>query len=259
MDNILKIAIKSRIIDIVKGKYIIPKSKTTLNYLETSFKQKLTKTRILGTVVTKYISNNTNKAFAIFNIDDSTETISCRLWNNLELINDIELGDIVDVMGLIREYNGDIYIVPDFIKKIEDHNLETLRRLEIIKYLKDLGYNTSTSTSKFTKTQKSEDMQKTENIQKTEKIPKSVKTSVKTEKIQTKEQVVQNPIEKKPNTKDPLLLRESIIKQIKELDKGNGADIEDVIEIDNSAEEMLNELLNEGTGFEPKMGKVKLL
>jgi len=74
-----------------------------------------------------------------FMIDDGTGGLRVRVFENPEQYP-VELGDIVEVAGYIREYNGRIYVIPDFVRKI-DPNTELLRRLEALKVLEELKKN----------------------------------------------------------------------------------------------------------------------
>ncbi|MCK5854229.1 MAG: hypothetical protein KAG56_03340, partial [Sulfurovaceae bacterium] len=70
---------------------------------------------------------------------------------------------------------------------------------------------------------------------------------IKEEKISVEEEIIKNNI-------DP----EEVIKQIKILDKGDGADYEDVLNKVKD-EKMIQMLLEDGEIFEIKPGKLKLL
>ncbi|MCD6221588.1 hypothetical protein J7K25_05475, partial [bacterium] len=97
-------------------------------------------------VIDKFVSEDGN--YATLTLDDTTDTISCKIFMNsnfsdnisrqnlidLETLENIEKGDLIDVIGKIREYNEERYIQPEIIVKIEDPNFEVLRKLEIEKY-----------------------------------------------------------------------------------------------------------------------------
>ena len=138
------------------------------------------------------------------------------------------------MIGLIREYNDEIYLVPDMIKKIDDFNCETLRRLEIVESLINLKIKkpTSPKTNSGPLTDTKEPMEK----------PKRPSKEDNTD-----------------HNKNPLKVREIVVNAIEKLDEGNGADIEEIVRLDNSAEDILKDLLNEGTCYEPRIGRVKLL
>jgi len=115
------------------------------NYIEVNG-MKISRVRILATVIDKFVSEDGN--YATLTLDDTTDTIRCKIFMNsnfsdnisrqnlidLEAINNIEKGDLIDVIGKIREYNEERYIQPEIIVKIEDPNFEVLRKLEIEKY-----------------------------------------------------------------------------------------------------------------------------
>jgi hypothetical protein len=44
----------------------------------------------------------------------------------------------VDLIGKVREYNAEIYIMPEIVRKITDPNTELLRRLELLAKSKNL-------------------------------------------------------------------------------------------------------------------------
>lgn len=69
-------------------------------------------------------------------VDDGTGSLRVRVFDDPSK-HQVELGDIIEAAGYIREYNGRIYIVPDFMKKI-DPNTELLRRLEALNVLEQL-------------------------------------------------------------------------------------------------------------------------
>ncbi|RLJ01347.1 MAG: hypothetical protein DRP10_04275 [Candidatus Aenigmatarchaeota archaeon] len=115
------------------------------NYIEVNG-MKISRVRVLATVIDKFVSEDGN--YATLTLDDTTDTIRCKIFMNsnfsdnlsrqnlidLETINNIEKGDLIDVIGKIKEYNEERYIQPEIIVKIEDPNFEVLRKLEIEKY-----------------------------------------------------------------------------------------------------------------------------
>lgn len=100
------------------------------NYVKTE-EVELSRVRVLGTVIDKFISEDGN--YGTITLDDTTDTIRCKVFKDLTILEDVEKGDLVDVIGKIREYNEERYIQPESIAKIEDPNFEVLRKLEIEK------------------------------------------------------------------------------------------------------------------------------
>ena len=90
----------------------------------------------MGTVVSKFVSEDEN--FASITIDDSTDTIRAKTFKTVKPLDVIRIGDIVDLIGKVREYNAEIYIMPEIVRKIIDPNIEILRRLELLAKSKKL-------------------------------------------------------------------------------------------------------------------------
>ncbi len=124
---------KVKIQDITSGKWV-KKEGMEPSYIETNYGDQLSRVRIMGTVVSKFVSEDEN--FASITIDDASDTIRAKTFKTTKPINNVEVGDIVDVVGKIREYNEEIYIIPEIVTKITDPNMELLRRLEIAEDMK---------------------------------------------------------------------------------------------------------------------------
>ncbi|MEM2250817.1 MAG: OB-fold nucleic acid binding domain-containing protein [Candidatus Hadarchaeales archaeon] len=92
---------------------------------------KIKRARLLGTVVDKYVK--TDGTYGVINVDDGSGVIRVKVWReDLKMIENIKEGDIVDVIGRIKERDGEVYITPDVIIKVTDPNFEILRELEIL-------------------------------------------------------------------------------------------------------------------------------
>lgn len=90
---------------------------------------KTSRVRVMGTVVDSFkseISDYTN-----FTLDDGTGTIRVKTWKSKSAINNIKVGDIIDVIGLVRFHRGEVYLVPELVIKVEDPNWELVRELEL--------------------------------------------------------------------------------------------------------------------------------
>ncbi len=95
--------------------------------------QPLHKIHILGTVIRKFVGKSQNeKKYAVITIDDGTGTINVKQWVETEVVERAEFGEIVDVMGKPREFQGEIYLSPEIIKHNQTIADELLRRAELI-------------------------------------------------------------------------------------------------------------------------------
>ncbi|NVM04968.1 MAG: hypothetical protein HWN67_21785 [Candidatus Helarchaeota archaeon] len=132
-------AYKLSIIDIIRGKFIKFEDRS---YVITPFGLNINRARIFGIIVDKKIfkqdQNEENidiakKDYGYLIIDDGTETIRIKMWAediDKHKLHDLNIGENLDVIGKVREYNEEIYIMPELIHKISNPNWELLRELE---------------------------------------------------------------------------------------------------------------------------------
>ncbi|KUO39644.1 MAG: hypothetical protein AVW06_03450 [Hadesarchaea archaeon DG-33-1] len=131
MDCMRSIAHKVKIEDLVKGKYV-RSSETEPSHLLTPWDQRILRAHAIATVIDKFISEDQN--YGTLRIDDGSETIRLKAWRqDVQTLADFKVGDLVDVIGRVREYEGEVYLVPDVITRVEDPNWELVRELEILR------------------------------------------------------------------------------------------------------------------------------
>lgn len=122
-------AYKVKVEDLIFGKY--ESSEESGSSLLTPWGVRVKKVRILGTVVGKYMKPD--GTYAALSVDDGSGVIRVKAWReDVEMFKNIQEGDTVDIMGRVRERDGEVYLTPNLIKKVEDPNLELLRELEIL-------------------------------------------------------------------------------------------------------------------------------
>ncbi|MFH1424977.1 MAG: OB-fold nucleic acid binding domain-containing protein [archaeon] len=127
----MELATKIHIKDILDGKFT-PGQGYESGTLKTTDGKEIKKIHILATIVEKFVAED--KGFASITLDDATETIKVKVFKeHVAKIEPRKVGDIIDVMGVLREYEGEVYVMPDFIKIIDDPNWEILRNLELDK------------------------------------------------------------------------------------------------------------------------------
>ena len=122
------VALKVKIAEIMSGRWT-QREGFNANYLLTRTGKRLSRVRSLSTVVAKFISQD--KKFSSITLDDGTETIRAKAFNSF-IFDSIKIGDIIDVIGKLRQYNDELYIVPEIVMPV-DVNWETLRELELRK------------------------------------------------------------------------------------------------------------------------------
>ncbi|MFB6088953.1 MAG: OB-fold nucleic acid binding domain-containing protein, partial [Candidatus Aenigmatarchaeota archaeon] len=126
---------KVMIEDIVNGNYF-QKEGFESNYVLTPMGRKVSRVNLLGTVMKKFINDDGDYGFIV--IDDESETIRAKVFQNTSILEGVEEGQLVKVIGKVREYNDELYLNLEHVKELEDPNWLTLRLLEVYKTEKEL-------------------------------------------------------------------------------------------------------------------------
>ncbi|MFH2028054.1 MAG: hypothetical protein ABIJ08_02870 [Nanoarchaeota archaeon] len=205
-------AFKIRVKDLLDGKYVKSSGEWEPNYIEIDNKH-ISRVNLLGVVVSKEEENMV--------IDDGSGKISIRSFGEVGGTGDINIGDVVLVVGRPREFGNERYIVPEIRKRIEDKRWIYVRRLELNNTIEPAQEPKSNNSSE-------DDM------------------------IEETAEINENDI------KDPV---SKIIKMIKHMDSNDGADVQEVIEKSNinNSEKIIQNLLEMGEIFEIRPGRIKVL
>jgi hypothetical protein len=125
-------AYKLKIEDLVRGEYKRSADGAEPSYLLTPWDDHITRARVMGTVVDKFIRED--KSYGTLRLDDGSGTIRVRAWgDDTSRLDRFNVGDVVDVIGRVREFEGEVYLTPELMFPVEDLNWELVRELEIIK------------------------------------------------------------------------------------------------------------------------------
>ncbi|MCK4555543.1 MAG: OB-fold nucleic acid binding domain-containing protein [Candidatus Aenigmarchaeota archaeon] len=215
------------------------------NFYDSPLSDRLSRVHVFG-VVRETFASEDNK-YAFITLDDTTGIIRCKAFGNTEIVTDIKAGQMVDVIGRIREYNDEMYIMPEIVRVQSDPNIETLRWVEILNVLKEKGIDekatvpsgTSPAVDKKTSAEKQKDSVSEQ------PVPK--------EKAQKKDEPKETPND----------ARAKILEIIRTENNGDGADYPSIVSISGFesgvVDTVLSELLSEGTCYEPRPGKIKVL
>jgi len=151
---------------------------------------------ILGTVVSE-------QQMGQFTIDDGTGKIMIRKFEESQIIPDLEIGQVIMVIGRPREFGNQIYLLPEIIKPLKN----------------------------------------------------KIWIQVRLQELQRASKIIPKDVEQ---PKEILTLKE-VHEIIKELDAGEGVDIEEVLQKlqHEKSEEIVQKLLREGEIFEISPGKLK--
>lgn len=132
-----EIAYKLRIGEILQGSPIIEEQSAGIEeggkrqifkFLELGSRQ-IKRINIAASVVDKFISEG-EKKFATLTLDDASGQIKAKVFGEDTLkFQDINQGDTILLIGLLRSYNNEVYILPEIIRKLDPRYL-LVRRLE---------------------------------------------------------------------------------------------------------------------------------
>ena len=156
-------------------------------------------------------------------------------------------GDLVDVFGKVKEYNGEIYVMPEIIRKI-DPNVETLRLLELEEVYKKQKQDIEKIRALGTK-----DLNELKVALKDQIIDDIIEGIIESgclDEIKT-EEVKEVPV---ASSKDAIL---------KIIEESDGIDYMTIIEKsgldENKVDQAVQELLESGVCGEPSPGVIKKL
>ena len=119
-------AYKFRIGELLKGQPVMDGDR--FGYLDLEGK-KVVRVNIVGNIVEKFESEG-EKKFASITLDDASGQIKARVFGeDVSKLRDFGQGDSVLIIGMLRYFSGELYILPDIIKKKEPEYL-LIRKLE---------------------------------------------------------------------------------------------------------------------------------
>ena len=116
--------------DLRENNFVVTTGEFESNYILLNDK-KISRINVIANVVNKF--QNEDKIYVTITIDDSSAQIRLKTWReDTRILDNINIGDIVLVIGKIKRYNDEVYILPEIVKKVSP-NEELLRKLELIK------------------------------------------------------------------------------------------------------------------------------
>ena len=211
------------------------------NYVILQDSRKVSRINLIAAIV----AITEEPTFKSFIIDDGTAKMSARIFDK-ELFQDIEIGDLVLLIGRPREFGSEIYLVPEIMKKMQDPKWVEHRKLLLSKII---PLKTTNNTTQKEETEVIEvDNTQTDN------------TNTLTSPSQSQEnKEVDEVNEEAPASVAAETSEEDIIETIRKLDKGEGVFIEDLTQTTKNSEKQIKNLLEQGEIFEIKPGRVKVL
>ena len=227
------------------GKYF-QKEGFTPNYLLVPNGRRFSRARMVATVVDSF--TNDDETYGSLTLDDGTDTIQIKFFNDLSLIEDFETGDVVEAVGKVREYQGEIYMNAEVLKgrEVKEELLHELKHRktheewnqikETVKQLKESGKDQ-------------------------EEIEKEMAGKLDEDEVDSLLQSFGEKFDTSGEERENL--ERDIIDAVEEIDNEEGADSSEIAEEvdapEDQLEDTINSLLSEGTFYEPKPGKIKKL
>lgn len=188
------------------------------------------------------ISSNSQEGYASIVVDDGSGSVNLRVWKEeISILNDISIGQLVLAVGKIKSFNNSIYVVPEFVRRIENADWFRHRKLELEK--------------KFGKVVKIENSLSS--------IP-VVDDYIPGQDIENEDMnYISVQEEKVSESSDLGSTRGVITSLIENEDKGEGADIALIIAKsgieENIAQKIIEDLIKGGEVFEVRAGFVRVL
>tara|TARA_Y100000310_G_C20596320_1_gene770691 strand:+ start:258 stop:887 length:630 start_codon:yes stop_codon:yes gene_type:complete len=128
------VAFKLRVGDILKGKPVMAEGRFIC--LELGDK-KVVRVNVLANCVDKFVTDG-EKKYASLTIDDASGQIRLKAFGDgVGMISDFAPGDTLQIIGNVREWNSELYILPEVVKKVDPRWL-LVRKLEIQNSRKDI-------------------------------------------------------------------------------------------------------------------------
>jgi len=236
-----KVAIR----ELEEGEYVEEKEQKP-NYIITSENRKIFRINVIATLVHKEVHGSITSIL----IDDGTGKIIVRIFEEIKSIFNLEVGDVIQIIGKVRIYNNEKYVFPEIIKKTNPAWLK-IRFLELQK--NNLFVKKEKEDSGISQKLKKEGLELNELNKKEKELTLQKNTLLNIDVFE----VVSEEIEEN----DPLLPFEKISKLITQLDKGEGVMIEEIIEKSplEKTEELIEKMLENGDIFQNTPGRVRLL
>ena len=124
-------AVRASISDIVNGTF----GEDNGAHVTSSYGVELRRVVIVGFVVSKFNKESNSeggKRFMSITLDDGTDTIRIKVWGEEEsaLLEGVKEDILALVIGKVRKYEDEIYIIPEIVKEITDPNFMGLHLLE---------------------------------------------------------------------------------------------------------------------------------
>ena len=219
------------------------------NFLLTPNGRRLSRARIVATIVDMF--QNDDETYGSITLDDGNDTIQVKFFNELHVMDDFRNGDIIEVVGKVREYQGEIYLNGEILNAQEPekemlHQLRHAKNLEEWKQIRE-------TVKQLKESGKDQD-----------EIEKEMAGKLNENEVDAVLQSFGESFDQTETEEDRENLEREVLEAVEQLDEGEGADYSEILEQveeadEDQLEDTINSLLSDGTCYEPKPGKIKKL
>ncbi|MFP4038263.1 MAG: OB-fold nucleic acid binding domain-containing protein [Candidatus Nanohaloarchaea archaeon] len=218
------------------------------NFLLLPSGRRISRARAVGTVVDRFV--NDDETYGSLTLDDGNDTTQIKFFSELEIMEDFEIGQVIEVVGKVREYQGQIYLDGEVLKQVEPEK-EMLHQLRLAKRKEE--WDQVRGTVKQLK----------ESGKSSDEIEKEMAGQLNENEVDALLQSFNANFSSAESEEDMENIEREVLDAVQDLDDGEGADYSDILEEIDEPEDLLedtvNSLLSEGTCYEPKPGKIKKL
>ncbi|MCX6742091.1 MAG: OB-fold nucleic acid binding domain-containing protein [Candidatus Pacearchaeota archaeon] len=221
---------------------------------------------LIANVIDKFESNQ--KPYVNMTLDDGTGDIRVKAFaDDVHLLQASQLGDTLLVIGVLRYYNEEIYIMPEIVRSVEPKWL-VARKLELEKEYGNM-YNESVTSYDAQSGETSENVGvqgsslNVINPPKYSTIPSTERNKADDNMNFTEEEKIDLSNGNKETA--PLIksMRDVLLDMIRNAESDGGMDIDKIIMAMKEPVDHINKeitvLLEEGSIYEPKPGKLRIL
>lgn len=221
-------AVKITLGEVTQGKYI--QEEDTLNYLLTSDQRKIYRLNVVGIIVHLQKQGNITNVW----LEDGTGKLVVRFFEENKVLGGLNPGNIVLVIGRLRQYNQEKYLSSEIVKKVDSSWLK-LRKEELKEKFSAILEKKSP-----------------------EEIVSAVIPEVKPLSLPTEEEIIEEEV---VDEKKEVLPTQKILLLIKEKDRGEGVLVEEILHCSflNDTEKLIAKMLEKGDIFQNLPGRVKVL
>jgi RPA family protein len=235
------VAVRVRASDMTRGRFFQgSREAREAGYVITSLGERVSRANLLGTVVDRFVSDTAN--YASITLDDGTDAVRAKAFGaEVHLFDGIRPGQAVVVIGKVKEYQGETYVAAESVRALrpEEANEETLRKLELLDRLND---------------------RKTavDNLRRAASTMDDEALREYARRVGIDAEALAVVLEQKEEDYKP-----KVVEALERLDEGSGVDVmrlfDDLKLPDAVVERAVDDLLEEGSIFEPTPGRFKAI